>query len=70
VAARSRAIVDDARRTGVSAFRQVNQRFPSGRELPIEYTTVRVAAGGLLAMGRSLQRSLNCQTRLIARSRR
>jgi transcriptional regulator PpsR len=60
-------IVDDARRTGVSAFRQVNQRFPSGRELPIEYTTVRVGGkGGLLAIGRSLQAVAQLQTRLIA----
>jgi transcriptional regulator PpsR len=60
-------IVDDARRTGVSAFRQVNQRFPSGRELPIEYTTVRVGGkGGLLAIGRSLQAVAELQTRLIA----
>ena len=60
-------IVDDARRTGVSAFRQVNQRFPSGRELPIEYTTVRVGGkGGLLAIGRSLQAVAELQSRLIA----
>jgi transcriptional regulator PpsR len=60
-------IVEDARRTGVSAFRQVNQRFPSGRELPIEYTTVRVGGkGGLLAIGRSLQAVAELQTRLIA----
>ena len=60
-------IVEDARRTGVSAFRQVNQRFPSGRELPIEYTTVRIGGkAGLLAIGRSLQAVAELQTRLIA----
>lgn len=60
-------IVDDARRTGVSAFRQVNQRFPSGRELPIEYTTVRVGGkDGLIAIGRSLQAVAELQSRLIA----
>jgi transcriptional regulator PpsR len=60
-------IVDDARRTGVSAFRQVNQRFPSGRELPIEYTTVRVGGKeGLIAIGRSLQAVAELQSRLIA----
>ena len=29
-------MLEDARESGVSAFRQVNQRFPSGLELPME----------------------------------
>lgn len=29
-------MVEDARERGVSAYRQVNQRFPSGLELPMD----------------------------------
>ena len=63
-----RRIVADARKNGVSAFRQVLQRFPSGLELPMEYTTIRVggADGGLLAMGKSLKVVAELQSRLIA----
>jgi DNA-binding protein Fis len=62
-----RRMVSDARRHGVSAFRQVNQRFPSGLELPVEYTTVRVdGQTGLTAVGKSLKAVSELQTRLIA----
>jgi transcriptional regulator PpsR len=62
-----RAIVEDARRSGVSAFRQVTQRFPSGAELPMEYTTVRLGGrSGLIAIGRSLQAVTELQSRLVA----
>lgn len=61
-------IVADARESGVSAFRHVLQRFPSGLELPMEYTTIRVggADGGLLAMGKNLKAVAELQSRLIA----
>lgn len=60
-------IVEDAREQGVSAFRQVNQRFPSGREVPMEYTTVRLGGkAGLIAIGRNLQAVAELQSRLIA----
>ncbi len=61
-------IVEDARSSGVSAFRHVLQRFPSGLEMPMEYTTVRVdgAAGGLLAIGKSLNVVAELQSRLVA----
>ncbi len=61
-------IVDDARESGISAFRQVLQRFPSGLELPMEYTTIRVggAGGGLLAMGKNLKAVAELQARLAA----
>ncbi len=60
-------MVSDARVNGVSAFRQVTQRFPSGLELPIEYTTVRVdGQPGLIAVGKSLQAVSELQSRLIA----
>lgn len=59
-------IIEDARRTGVSAFRQVNQRFPSGLELPVEYTAVRRGRDGLVAVGKSLQAVAELQSRLNA----
>ena len=60
-------MVEDARRNGVSAYSQVTQRFPSGLELPIEYTTVRLGGkDGLIAIGRSLQAVAELQSRLIA----
>jgi transcriptional regulator PpsR len=64
---KARRSLSDAREGGVSAFRRILQRFPSGLELPIEYTTVRLGAGaGLIAVGRSLQASSELQSRLIA----
>ncbi|WP_270933262.1 transcriptional regulator PpsR [Falsiroseomonas oryzae] len=62
-----RRMVEDARDRGVSAFLQVTQRFPSGLELPIEYTTVRLGGqAGLIAVGKSLQAVQELQTRLVA----
>jgi transcriptional regulator PpsR len=59
-------MLEDARATGVSAFRQVTQRFPSGLELPMEYTTVLLGGrAGLLAIGKSLQAVAELQSRLI-----
>ncbi|MBV9825822.1 MAG: transcriptional regulator PpsR [Alphaproteobacteria bacterium] len=62
-----RRMVWDARNSGVSGFRQVTQRFPSGLELPIEYTTIRLGDNsGLIAVGKSLQAVAELQSRLIA----
>jgi transcriptional regulator PpsR len=62
-----RAIIEDARRSGVSAFRHITQRFPSGAEVPMEYTTVRLGGkSGLIAIGRSLQAVSELQSRLVA----
>lgn len=62
-----RRLLEDARSNGVSAFRQVRQRFPSGLELPIEYTTVRLGGeAGLIAVGKNLQAVAELQSRLIA----
>lgn len=62
-----RRMLEDARDKGVSAFRQINQRFPSGLELPVEYTAVRVGGDtGLLAIGKSLQAVADLQSRLVA----
>lgn len=60
-------ILEDARESGVSAFRQVNQRFPSGLEVPMEYTTVRLGGTeGLIAVGRNLLAVAELQSRLVA----
>ena len=60
-------MVEDARDRGVSAYRQVNQRFPSGLELPMEYTTVRLGGkAGLIAIGRNLKAVAELQARLVA----
>lgn len=60
-------ILDDARATGISAFRHVTQRFPSGLEVPMEYTTVLLGGrAGMLAIGKNLQAVAELQSRLIA----
>ena len=62
-----RRMVDDARVTGISAFRQINQRFPSGQEIPMEFTTVLLGGrAGMLAIGKNLQAVAELQSRLIA----
>src|ERR1700733_10748463 len=62
-----RRMIQDARSTGVSAFRQVNQMFPSGLELPMEYTTVRLGAkAGLMAVGKNLRAVAELQSRLVS----
>ena len=63
----ARKMVDDARVSGISAFRQINQRFPSGLEIPIEFTTVLLGGrAGMLAIGKNLQAVAELQSRLIA----
>lgn len=60
-------MVDDARVSGISAFRQMNQRFPSGLEIPMEFTTVLLGGrAGMLAIGKNLQAVAELQSRLIA----
>ena len=60
-------MVDDARASGISAFRQINQRFPSGMEIPMEFTTVLLGGrAGMLAIGKNLQAVAELQSRLIA----
>lgn len=57
----------EARANGVSEFRQVTQRFPSGIELPVEYNAVRLGAkGGLIVIGKNLQAVAGVQSRLLA----
>jgi transcriptional regulator PpsR len=60
-------MVEDARASGISAFRQINQRFPSGLEIPMEFTTVLLGGrAGMLAIGKNLQAVAELQSRLIA----
>ena len=60
-------MVEDARMSGLSAFRQINQRFPSGLEIPMEFTTVLLGGrAGMLAIGKNLQAVAELQSRLIA----
>lgn len=62
-----RRMVEDARTSRVSVFRQVTQRFPSGHELLMEYTTVSLGGkGGLIAIGKNLQAVVELQSRLLA----
>lgn len=62
-----RAMIEGARSSGVSGFCQVTQRFPGGREIPMEYTTVRLGRhGALMAIGKSLQAVTELQRRLLA----
>ena len=62
-----RRMVEDACANGVSAYRQINQMLPSGLEVAMEYTTVRLGGGqGLVAIGRSLQAVAELQSKLIA----
>ena len=59
-------MLEDARAEGVSAFRQVVQRLPSGAEVPIEYTTVRLGKkNSLLAVGKNLRAVTELQNRLV-----
>ena len=61
-----RSMIDAARASGVSGFRQVSQRLPGGREITMEYTTVRLGRrGGLMAIGKSLQAVAELQHRLV-----
>lgn len=60
-------IMQDTKRTGISAFRQITQRFPSGLELPMEFTTVLLGGrAGMLAIGKNLRAVAELQARLIS----
>src|ERR1700761_2789831 len=60
-------MMKDTQRTGISAFRQITQKFPSGLELPMEFTTVLLGGrAGMLAIGKNLQAVAELQARLIS----
>jgi transcriptional regulator PpsR len=61
-----RRMLEGAVTTGVSAFHEILQRFPSGIEIPIEYTTFSLGGErGLLAVGKNLRAIAELQTRLV-----
>jgi transcriptional regulator PpsR len=56
----------DAAGRGASSCFQVSQIFPSGRQLPIEYTTVSLGErAGFVAIGKNLQTISDLQARLL-----
>ena len=60
-------MLEEIAREGHSSCFQVRQRFPSGRELPMEYTAVSLGrGGGIIAVGKSLQMIADLQARLSA----
>jgi transcriptional regulator PpsR len=62
-----RRILQDARTAGVSAYRMVDQRFPNGLELAVEYSTIRLGGeAGMIAIGKNQQTVAALQHRLIA----
>ena len=62
-----RSMLQQALSDGVSAFRQINQQFPSGDALPIEFTTVHLGSqAGMVAIGKNLQTVAELQSRLVA----
>jgi transcriptional regulator PpsR len=67
IGAAVRKMIDAMRQSGDSSYLQVRQRFPSGRELPIEYTTISLGKkAGFVAVGRSLETIVDLQSRLVA----
>ncbi|MBL8950685.1 MAG: PAS domain-containing protein [Myxococcaceae bacterium] len=63
-------MLDEAIARGVSAFISLEQRFAQGTERRVEYTTVRLGAGGgLLAIGRSNGLVAEIRSRLVSDQR-
>ena len=59
-------LLDHARRGGIAGIGQVAQRFPSGRVLPIEYTTVRLGnEARIVAAGKQLRAVAQLQSTLL-----
>jgi len=51
-----RLMLEQAQVDGVSAFRQINQHFPSGSKLPVEFTAVLLGdQAGMVAIVKNLQ---------------
>ena len=58
--------IEASRSSGKSHCFRVQQRLPSGRELPVEYTTVSLGKkAGFVAIGRNLQTVTDLQSRLV-----
>jgi len=64
--ARVSEAVETSTRTGEPSCFRVQHRLPSGREFPVEYTTVSLGKNaGFVAIGRSLQNVSDLQNRLV-----
>jgi len=64
-ASRIAEAIDASRKGGESACFRVQQKLPSGRELPVEYTTVSLGGdAGFVAIGRNLQSLSDLHSRL------
>lgn len=59
-------MLEDAQKSGLSAFRQLTQCFPSGLEVPIEYTAISRSDGTTIAVGKNLMAMAELQSKLIA----
>ncbi len=60
----AKSVADASNKAGSACF-TINQRFPSGREFLIEYTTVNLGKkGGFVAIGKSLEPISELQLRL------
>ena len=58
--------IEQARRGGESSCFTINQRFPSGREVLLEYTTVNLGKrAGFIAIGKSLNAISELRSRLV-----
>ena len=65
-----RGMIEGARNAGVSSCFRVQQKLPSGKELPFEYTTFSLGhADGFVAVGKNLQGIADLQARLQAAQR-
>ncbi len=61
------SLIDNVRQSGASSCFKVTQRFPSGRELAMEYTAISLGkASGFIAIGRNVQVIADLESRLLA----
>ncbi|MCA1791357.1 MAG: transcriptional regulator PpsR [Thioalkalivibrio sp.] len=61
-----RRLIDQARAEGVSTQRQVNHKLPSGSEVAVGYTVVRLGdSDSVLAVGRSMEAVSDLQRKLV-----
>jgi transcriptional regulator PpsR len=58
-------LLKEVQLTGASRRRQVNHRSPSGADVPVSYTAVRLDAGHVIAIGRDLRAISMLQQRLV-----
>ncbi len=64
------SMIDHARENGVSPIQRVRQRFPSGVEVSVEYTAVKLGAeGGFIAIGRNLEVIAGMRLRVVSTQR-